>query len=209
MLQVLQAQAQQLAQERDALLEEKRSLQIEVEEYRAAAVKMSEPEHHYREELAEQESYIEGCEEQIEELTEELARRLAAGKQLKAEIADLKDHIENQGDQLQRLAEENAELRQDLAAYKRRRLSEQTGYQGEQPQDGKKLKVPTPLAEKENQDVAGRRSSCIWGLAAKAQQESKRRAEESKRRAEAAKSGKYFNSTDAVIGLCIEDKENK
>ena len=37
---------------------------------------MAEPEHRYREEIADQESYIDDCEEQIELLSEELAERI-------------------------------------------------------------------------------------------------------------------------------------
>ena len=62
----------------------------------------------------------------------------------------MKDHIEDQSDQIERLREENAELRQDLSAYKKRKLSQQTGYQEEEPLDGKRRKVPTPFAQKEN-----------------------------------------------------------
>ena len=43
MIQVLQGQSKKLTQERDSLLEEKKSLQIEIEEYRKAIIKMSEP----------------------------------------------------------------------------------------------------------------------------------------------------------------------
>ena len=58
------------------MLTEKLQLKIEIEEYRKAAIKMAEPEHRYREEIADQESYIDDCEEQIELLSEELAERI-------------------------------------------------------------------------------------------------------------------------------------
>ena len=43
MIQVLQDQSKKLTQERDSLLDEKKSLQIEIEEYRKAIIKMQEP----------------------------------------------------------------------------------------------------------------------------------------------------------------------
>ena len=49
----------------------------------------------------------------------------------------MKDHIS-------RLKEENKELRQDLSAYKKRRLSQQTDYEEEKHND-KKQKVLHPL----------------------------------------------------------------
>ena len=161
MIQVLQDQSKKLTQERDSLLDEKKSLQIEIEEYRKAIIKMQEPQNEYREEIAEQESYIDDCEEQIGELNEQLASGIEIIKQQKSEIRSLRAHVESQNETINKLKLDNMELRQELTSYKKRRLSQQTGFEVERSQDDKRLKIVDPLAQKEIPEANERHSNLI------------------------------------------------
>ena len=159
---VLEQQARQVTQERDALIAEKAALRAEVEEAKATIGKVSaqivERDRNHVGEMDEYDAYV-------EQMEDECCQLQVRNEKMDAYIEDLQE-------QLEELATENKLLKGQLSSLKKRK-AEEAGVpkQVGSTAGSKRLRVAGSGDEdKENREhvtvrrTASRRSSCVFGI---------------------------------------------